>query len=178
MPYLVAAMVFVCLLVLLDLVLTLAVVRRLREHGQLLASGAAAGRAEVMPLGAPPRDFTAADTGGRRVSPDTLTGPTVVAFFSPSCAPCLEKIPRFVDQVRGLPGDHRVLVVMAGADEADAPLVARLDAVAQVILEPEDGLVANAFQTRGLPSMCLLDESGVIVAAGRDIDDLMVPAAA
>ena len=122
MSYLVAAVVFLGVLSIVNLLLTLAVVRRLREHAALL---------QKVPM---PPPFT---PPGTKV-PDlaaTLTsligeqpGTTVVGMFSTSCASCEEHLPEFVERVRSI--DPYVQIILQTGYAGDHPprtLLAALD---------------------------------------------------
>ncbi|MEV0229532.1 TlpA disulfide reductase family protein [Nonomuraea sp. NPDC050786] len=182
MPLLLAAVILVGALCLLDLVLTFGVIRRLREHTAHL---------EKLLKGAPPDDpaqmlgervgeFAATTTDGEPVSRDLLSGETVVAFFSPTCAPCREKAPGFAAQVhsRGL-DRQQVMAVVAGEDGDDGTEMARMLApAARVVMDRGEQPVADAFKVSAFPSFCLVDAEGVVRAVGSDLERLLVAAEA
>jgi thiol-disulfide isomerase/thioredoxin len=173
MPYLVAAVVLVGLLCLFDLVLTLGVIRRLREHTEKLAALDGPRDDTVMPAGSLVRPFTAATTTGGEVSRDTLRGPTLVGFFTPGCTPCLERVPEFVAYARDFPG--AVVAVAVGDATETAGLVGSLRDVADVVTEPQDGPVQSAFGVGGYPALCLVDGAGLVLAGGTTMRDLPAP---
>jgi AhpC/TSA family protein len=178
--FLVAAVVLVGLLCLLDLLLTVGVIQRLRQHTELLnklQAGAAGGPApEVMlPAGSEVGEFAATTTDGDPVSRELLAGRTLVGFFSPGCQPCKEKLPGFVAAAPGVAGGRQqVLAVVVGGQEEDAEVTARLTPVARVVVEPPDGPVAGAFGATGFPAFALLDAHRV-VASGWELEALPVP---
>ena len=144
-------------LTLLNLLLTLGVIRRLREM---------ATRDAVMPgilgVGATPGEFTATDTEGRPLARTELTGTVLVGFFSTTCPACVEELPRFVARAGDVPGgrDH-VLAVLQGDRPATDEMSRKLTGVGRVVVDEPDGEVAAAFQVAAFPAWCLLDNGTV-----------------
>lgn len=173
MTYLTAAVVLVGAIAVVDLVLTVGVVRRLREHTAELTAlrGPAAGA--DLPAGSPVGDFTATSVTGRPVTRGTLTGSALVGFFSQGCPACAEQLPDFVAHAAG--GAVPALAVVAGDPAGVTETVQALRPVATVVVEPADGPVQRAFAVAGFPTFVLV-EDGVVAdadwmpppAAGRD----------
>jgi hypothetical protein len=163
MPIMVAALLLVAAVAVTNLVLTLGVVSRLREHAAQLAAGARPGPSEML-LGAGerPGDFSARTVADGTVSARSLAAPALVGFFSPTCSACTEWIPRFVSAAESLPGGatQALAVVVSTADTTTE--VAELRRVAQVVVEPIDGPVARAFRVRGFPALCRLGTDGTV----------------
>lgn len=163
MPYLVAAVVVLGVVCLLNLLLTIGIVRRLRTQsghpGPLFALGP----------GSSPGDFTVVTTTGEPVSRETLTG--VVGFFSAGCEACHDLLPRFVEHARELdPGN--VLAVVGGGDEE---LVRTLAPVARVVTaDLGGGPMARAFQNTWTPAVYLIGDDHRVVAAGSRMEELPV----
>lgn len=172
MGYLTAAVVVVGLLCLLDLVLTLGVIRRLREHTDLLDRSMAGMSPPVgVPVGETVAEFAATTIEGEPVSRELLAGRTLVGFFSPGCQPCEEQMPGFIEYARSNPGGtpHVLAVVAAVATDdvaTDKEYVQRLAPVARVVVEEPAGPVQAAFQVTGYPAIYLVDDGGVVAAAG------------
>jgi peroxiredoxin len=171
MAFVVASLVLVSTVCALDLVLTLGVIRRLRQHGELLAGAPGKPDGEtrdVMLLaGERPADFTATTTEGVLVSRDTLIGGTIVGFFTAHCQPCQERVPQFLEQAISLPaGRDQSLAVVIGDDTATKELAESMSTTVRVVLEQSGDPVATAFGVRGYPALCVLDERGVIEASG------------
>src|SRR6266545_2616592 len=87
MPYLVAAIVLLGAVCTVNLILTLALIRRLREQ-----AGGPPGPRQPLPkvivgIGERPAEFTAATTEGEPIDRDAVAG-GLVGFFSPQCSPC------------------------------------------------------------------------------------------
>src|SRR6266508_1061488 len=122
MALLVAAVTVVGALGVVNLIFSLGVIRRLREHTEILdrlaAGGGAQGESVMLRPGETVGDFVATTMDGERVSRGALVGSTLVGFFSPDCAPCEERLPEFVDHAEHHPGGRRqVLAVIVAQDE-------------------------------------------------------------
>lgn len=153
---------------LVNLVLTLAMIRRLREQSGLIRmSIEGATNPEPMMLTAGERvgSFTATTTTGDPVDRGDLRGPTLVGFLSPTCPMCLESLPGFVDRARAVPGgrDH-VLAVLVGEQDEVTSLREALEPVAQVVVEYVAGPVATAFGVIGFPALALLADDEVVAS--------------
>lgn len=175
MAYLTAAVVLVGLLCLLDLVLTLGVIRRLREHTSLLEQRPGLSDAFPEPLGVPVGEtvgaFEATTPGGEQVSRDLLAGRTLVGFFAPGCGPCAEQLPAFIERARSMPGGRgEALAVVVGDESAGDPAYEqRLAPVAQVVVEGAAGPLQQAFGVRAYPSLFLVETGGVVAAGGTSM---------
>jgi thiol-disulfide isomerase/thioredoxin len=181
MPFLTAAIVVVGLLCLLDLLLTLGVIRRLRDHTERL-SALSAGRApagapdRMLAVGQVPADFAATTVDGDPVSKGLLGAPALVGFFSPGCAPCRERVPEFSAYAGRMPGGRdRTLAVVVGNGERGSQLASELKGVGHVVVEAPGGPVSTAFGVHGFPALCVLDSGGAIAAAGPTLDRLPAP---
>src|SRR6266511_1544259 len=156
MPYLVAAIVLLGAVCTVNLILTLALIRRLREQ-----AGGPPGPRQPLPkvivgIGERPAEFTAATTEGEPIDRDAVAG-GLVGFFSPQCSPCRERVPEFMEY----------------AHHADT-----LDGIARIVVEPVDGPLSTAFAVGGLPALCLLDQTSTVVAAGTSLVTFPAPALA
>jgi thiol-disulfide isomerase/thioredoxin len=181
MPYLAAAVVLVGVIAVLDLLLTVGVVRRLREQADALrelrqASDSDADVEVILPAGRTVAEFSAGTVSGRTLSRDGLTGTTLVGFFSPHCEPCRDQLPDFLAYAAGF--DGAVVAVAAGEPAETASLVAELAAVAEVVTQPENGPLEKAFGVRGYPALCLVEPDGRVLAGGYGLDALPVPTGA
>jgi hypothetical protein len=174
-PYLVFAVVLACALGTLNLLLTLAVVRRLREHSELLANHPAGNEPGIIEPGQTPGAFVTTDTDGRPVRRDDLAGEVLVAFFSQGCRACTDALPRFVTSAAAFPGGRgQVLAVVSGELPWGTELAGKLAGVARVVLEEGDGDLATAFRVRAFPSWCLLDATGTASRSGSGWTDLPI----
>lgn len=173
MPYLVSAVVFVGLLGLVNLLLTLALIRRHRQHAEVLRA-----------LGLPPPftapgttlpEFTTTDTGGDTVTRSFFTASTVVGMFSTTCAGCEDRLPEFTETVRDL-GAGRVMALVVGSGEKATAFAARLSPVATVVIEEPNGPLYAAFGRPPFPGFYVVDADATVTASTGSPADLPVEA--
>jgi hypothetical protein len=179
MSYVVAAVVVVFVLCALDLLLTLGVVRRLREHSELLGQLTSQERPApqaTLPVGATVGQFAATTIDGKPLSRDTLLAPAVVGLFSASCEPCEEQLPRFLEYAASMRGgSDRVLAIVVGKGEDANETARRLAPVARVVVEDPFGPVAAAFGASLFPAVYLVDTDYVVAASATELDALPAP---
>lgn len=178
MLYLVALISVLCVM---NLALMIAVVRRVREQGELLAS-LPKGRphAQRLPRGTQVPGFSAVTvTGESRSLADMAGSRSLVGFFAPGCPPCHEQLPEFARLARAIPGGAgQVVAVLAGAESSAAEFFTELDGLAAVVFEQSGGPVTVAFSAPGFPSFYLMDADGRIEASGMAMEMIAVPAPA
>jgi hypothetical protein len=174
MAFLAAAVAVLAMITLVNVLLTVGVIRRLREHASRLELiDGPAGLVLRSGPGTAVGEFATVTTEGEPVSLAGLGSDTVVAVLSSECAPCHELLPKFVDYAATLPGGRdRVLAVALGTEADTRELVVALGPVARVVVEDEHGAIVNAFGVRAYPSVFVIDGTGTIIASGGDIDTL------
>jgi hypothetical protein len=164
MGYLVAAVAVLGVLCLMNLLIMLGVLRRLR--------GAALWQPEplfALGPGSAVGEFSVVTTAGELVSNDSLTG--VVGFFSAGCGECHELLPRFVERAGEMERD-KVLVVVGGGSEE---MVRALAPVARIVVaDPGGGPVARAFQNSWTPALYVIGDDHRVVAVGSRMEELPV----
>lgn len=168
MPYLVAALVIVGVLCVINLLLTVATIRRLREHTELLSRKAkAAASVGVAAPGSSVGPFTVATVEGRVVTTDDLAPGTLVGFLAPGCRGCLEELPAFLDLARAHhDGARGVLAVVSGDEASSVEYVARLSPFARVVVAPPGHEIESAFAVGSFPAFFLVGSGGVVRASG------------
>ncbi|MEV0263671.1 hypothetical protein AB0I49_20350 [Streptomyces sp. NPDC050617] len=162
MPVLIATVVLVGLLCTLDLILTVGVVKRLREHTELLSERSRGGIA--LGPGDEVGEFSVSSVDGEPVRDSMIESETVVAFFSPSCGPCKEKLPKFIEYARGVPRGREQVIAVVTVDgpadaEAAAPSLSALAPVARVVTGRDADAVADACKVRGFPVVLKVNRS-------------------
>ncbi|SCL73734.1 TlpA family protein disulfide reductase [Micromonospora peucetia] len=178
MALLTVAVVLVAALGLLNLVLTLGVVRRLREHTELLSDRQSQPPAVMLEAGSAPGDFVSTTVDGEVRTRADLPPMTLVAFMTPSCEHCAEQVPLLIDRARTMPGgaEHVWIVVVGKGGETEA-YAAQFAGLATVFIEPGSGALPLAFGVKGYPAFGLLDERGVVASAAFGIARLDLPVA-
>jgi thiol-disulfide isomerase/thioredoxin len=173
----VVAVVMLSLLCLLNLLLTVGVVRRLKEHTTALEMLAGPLGEVMQPAGGSVADYAATTVDGTAVGRELLLGPTLVGFFSPGCGPCRERLPEFVARAAQAPAGRVLAVVVqragAPAEEGQA-MVADLAGAAPVVVEPPGGSLSTSFGVRGFPAFGLLEPSGQLVASGTELSAIPI----
>lgn len=177
MPYLIAAVVVLAVLCVLNLMLTTAVVRRLRVHSEQLAGTLPARAGTALPVGAPAPGFAATSVDGAAVSSDRLSGAaSLLGFFSTGCSSCAEQLPVFVAHAGAFPGGReRVVAVVTGEGGEAERLVGELRAVATVITENGPGGLRGRYEVGFFPTFYALDDRGRIASAGHSARELPAP---
>ena len=162
MPFLIAAVVLVGAIAVLNLLLTMAVIRRLRRNEE----------ANAMPpmmdsgpkVGTPLPEFTATSVAGDTVDHEALAGKAgIVAFFSTTCSACKPAAPQLISHVENsklTPG--QVLVVINGEGDERAEFTEMFDGKAVVVTEGAMGALTTAFSINAFPSFVHYDDGGTV----------------
>jgi hypothetical protein len=164
----------------LNLLLTFGVIRRLREHTELLGAQGSGTIPTMIAVGESIAPFSTTTVDGRPVSNEGFSGSTLIGVFGVGCAACETKLPKFVESAQAHPGGRaHVLVVVADGDDDAAALryVERLTGVANVVRESREGPVHTALGVAGYPAFALVDPAGVVRATALDPARLQVLAA-
>ncbi|GAA3166186.1 TlpA family protein disulfide reductase [Nonomuraea roseoviolacea] len=184
MSYLIAVVALLCALCLVLLLVTLGLVRRIREHTKLL--DALYEQVDLMgplPAGAGPAvgdvvaEFAATTVDGAPVTRDLLPDGTVVAFLSPDCAGCHEQLPELASWAAEQDRE-RVLAVVDGRSGDPGSLVATLTPVAQVVVDDAAAPVGSAFGVRSYPTFFQVATGGRLLAVAPRISRLPAGSAA
>lgn len=169
------------ILVLLDLTLTFAIIRRLRVHTGKLDElektfqpqlGLAVG--EVVP------DFETSTITGESVTRELLVRRGgVVAFLSTQCDACREQAPALEAYLRAsqAAGGSALVVVTTDNGESAVDLVGPVYEKVSVVTEADQGPVQRAFQVTAYPCIFLISPEGTVAAAAFRVEDLPAQAA-
>lgn len=181
MPFLIAAVVLVGLFGIVNLLFSFGVIRRLREQSQLIADLERRGTAgpsvsAMLDAGETVGEFAVRTKDDEVVSRDGLSGTTLVGILSTSCPGCQDRLPDFVEYAAGHPGgrDQVLAVVVVTAGEPADAMIDQLTAVARVAEVPAEsvGELRTAFGLGGYPAFGLIDQAGVVRAAGFTLESL------
>jgi thiol-disulfide isomerase/thioredoxin len=173
-------MVLVGLLCAVDLLLTFAVLRRLREHSGKLArlpdyDDRLVGVDQDRLLGLKLPEFSTETVQGTVVSRESVTGSLeLLGFFRPGCSPCNEQAPRFLDEARAL-GEGKALALVDGSGSDTDDLVQMFNGVVDVVLDPASGEVRRELNIGAFPTFLRLDAGGAIVDAAVSMEELRSP---
>lgn len=165
MTLLTVAVVLVGVLGLLNLVLKLGVVRRLRDHAARLSTLSSFATDEVAL--AKPGDhvtpFTASTVDGSVVSHTDLEEPTLVAFFSPDCPACAEQLAPFADYARAFPGGPDRTLIVVTSESGGARYHRELAGLGRRVAEAElTGPVQRALRINGYPAFAVVVDGEVL----------------
>ncbi|MGW3562306.1 hypothetical protein ACWDSL_00100 [Streptomyces sp. NPDC000941] len=165
MIFLVAAVVLIGLLCLFDLLLTFAVLRRLREH-----------TAELGRLGAQPT-FTAYDpqvlVGIKAPDLAAESGTRLVAFFDADCEACHEHAPEFAGTVAR--AFDNVLAVVSGKGREAEELLAVVGPDIPVVREAAARALVQSVGLKAFPTFLLVQADGTITQAVNEPGELTQP---
>lgn len=185
MAVLTTAVVLLGILTVFNIVLTLALARRVR-------GGADAGHSHGTPAfpdldevkaGSSIRPFSVTTTGAAVSYEDRYGDTAVYAFFDTSCGTCAKELQPLVDLVhREGFTPHQVIAFVVheqhGSDQKrDEYLGVLGDAVTVVV--HERGGIDLPFEAGGYPAFVLVDASGQVLRSGvevSDLDTVLVPA--
>ncbi|MBT2369920.1 hypothetical protein J7E88_32765 [Streptomyces sp. ISL-10] len=169
MLYFVALMTLVALV---NLIFTMGVVRRLREHTQLI-NDRLHDAVVPPPTGKVAHDFTVDTIDGTTVSRTSLNSPLVAGFFTPQCKACVIQASEFIDYAATVPGGRdSVVAVISGTGPEAEEYAAQFADVAHVVVEEPFGPVQLAFSVDGYPAFAAVTRHGAVTFSGREVRDL------
>lgn len=154
------------LLVILNLLLTLGLARRVRR--------ALSGPEMLRPGEAAP-GFRAWTLDGREVSTADYAGrPLALVFISPGCGPCREQVPA-LQKVLGQPGADgvQVLLVSDGGPEETRRFLEETGSPFPAVVAPRaETRFLEDYRVWATPSYCLVGPDGRVAAAGLHLEEL------
>lgn len=178
MAILTAAVTVLTALTLFNLVLSMALVRRLRhvENAGRRGPLPAVPDLEQLPAGRVIPEFTATSVTGAEVSSRELIGDRAVyAFFDTDCGICkkqLRPLVEFAEDAGLAPGQ---VIAFVGHENPDADVHAYtsvLENRATIVMQSLDDEVGRAFSPGGVPAVVLADADGTVVRSGVEVEDL------
>jgi len=168
MALLVVGVVLAAALGLLNLMIVLSIMRRLRERAEVPTDSR---RAPIIPAGLTVANFATTTVSGAAVSRAALTGPTLVGFFEEDCGPCDAALPRFVATAGAYRKARVLAVVIAADDNPETNLVARLRQVGDVVREQRGSTLQAAFRVAAHPVFAVVEPGGVVRSSYAEVTD-------
>ncbi|HEY4691675.1 MAG TPA: peroxiredoxin family protein [Anaerolineae bacterium] len=163
---LVLSSILLWVMVLLNLLLTLGLARRMRVTFPRMGS---------LKVGQRAPDFTAQTLKGETVTLATYAGRAVAfVFVSPDCKPCREELPRLA----GLRpkaeqfGVELLLVSDADEDKTLSFVEGTVDGLPVLVAPRERNPFFSDYKAMGTPSYCLIDAHGKVRVAGVGVSEL------
>lgn len=156
---LIVSTVLLWIVVLFNLLLTLAIVRKARAAG-----GATIG----LQKGQAAPDFMAQTLSGEQMTLKDYTHPVALIFISTTCGPCEQLLPEF-ERIGSLAAQSGVDLILVSGDalEQTQNYAREHNIHLPVLVAPRDG---NSFftdyQITGAPAFCYIDKQGRVQAAG------------
>jgi hypothetical protein len=170
------AVIVLTAMVMLNLAVTVAVIRRLRElAGQ---PGESVNHAGPEPGSRLP-DFAAEALDGTPVRSADLVGKrTVLAFFSTSCSACRAKAPDYAARAASLEdsGDVVITILQTAPGDNPAAMIAALERAGTLIVQPFPAPLMRTFMVRATPFFYLTDQAGRVASKGISMDAALAPA--
>ncbi|RKG89194.1 hypothetical protein D7W82_07995 [Corallococcus sp. CA049B] len=158
-------------LVVLNLLLTLALIGRLRKLQETVANQVPT-RDPALPLeGDKVGRFEATTVEGDSVTDAVLAdGQTLIGFFTPGCRPCSSVREKLIASPPGMP----ILAFIEGSPEDPdvVSLGASLKQVARVAYLNDGDSITRAVKQAGYPTLVLVDK-GVVAAAGHFVHEVL-----
>ncbi|WP_433257225.1 TlpA family protein disulfide reductase [Streptosporangium sp. CA-135522] len=153
----------------LNLLLTMAVIRKLRDTASTGAGRAAPPDLPELPAGSRMPSFHGEAVSGEIVSAQTTAGSAAVfAFFDTGCSACKPTVPKLIEFARknALP-TGQVIAVVGDNDGNASEYVDELGGTATVIVEETMGSMARAFSINSFPAFVIAGADGVVVRSGH-----------
>jgi peroxiredoxin len=161
---LVVSSILLWIMLLLNLLLTLALVRKVNKSSQ----------GQQQPKGLEPGtsapDFSASTLDGETVTLARYAGRSAAfIFMSTHCAPCRTTMPELekVYPLARQAGVEMVLVMKEDAEEVRRFLQEMESSIPALIAPPGKDSFHERYQSPGTPSYCIIDEQGIVLSSGH-----------
>jgi peroxiredoxin len=164
---LIASSVILWLLVLFNLLFTLALVRRVNS---ITSTQPTQPSLEMgLPKGSSAPDFTAQALDGKTATLQNYLGKqTIFVFFSPNCQPCQEILPRLEALKHGAARAGVTLVLVSGRDMESTQTYIEQNKISLPVLVAliEDNPFMTDYKATATPSYCHINAEGRIASNG------------
>lgn len=171
MLFLSIAVAVLAALVLVDLVLSAAIVRRLRETEAKLIEMTTP-PASGLSLGAAMPEFTSPD--GQISSSDLAGSPVLIGFFSASCRHCPAQAAALADRAEDIrAGGVRVVSFLSTGEDATDELAPLLRKAGLLVTGGDQGALMTTFQVQGTPAFLLFASDGRLAMRGHELGEVL-----
>lgn len=163
---LVISVVLLWVIVLLNFVLTLALIRKLNA---MPTTSTQTEPPDSLKPGEPAPDFKSETLSGAPVTLSSYAGrATVFLFVSPTCAPCRAALPQYEAALPHAQRSGTELVLVSTADAASTrAFVEEFNISIPVLVAPRsDNPFTSDYKSLGTPSYCAIDAEGRVRSAG------------
>ncbi|TDC85943.1 TlpA family protein disulfide reductase [Micromonospora sp. KC606] len=160
-------------LVVVNLVLSAAIIRRLREtEAKLIEMTTPA--ASGLPLGGAMPEFVSPD--GQVSSADLAGGPVLVGFFSAGCRHCPAQAEALADRAEEIGGGGvRVLSFLTAGEGETDDLAPTLRKAGLLVTEGDTSAMMTTFQVQGTPAFLMFGDDGRLLARGHELSEVINP---
>jgi len=172
MAVLTVAVILIALIALLNLAVTTALVRRMRE-----LQPTATRPEDGLHRGEPVPEFTVERAGLPPLTREALRErPTLVAFFATTCPQCASHAAEFARRTAepAFVGT-RILPVLLDTGEDRRGLRALLSEAAEPVVDGTAAELSRLFRSRGTPAYFLIGTDGTVAAKGPNLASLSLP---
>jgi thiol-disulfide isomerase/thioredoxin len=161
----------------LNVIMTLGLIRRLRQIHHSVAEWIPSGRyvplPDGLPIGEVPPSFSVTDLDGEVISEATLAGQiSVLGFFAASCESCRLYLPRLRDLSKQRARDLQSLVVIDGDAAHAGDLITVGRETGRVVTGELNTGMSGIFKVHFYPTFYVVDESGKVAFGSNSVDDL------
>jgi peroxiredoxin len=154
------------IIVLINLAITLALVRRLTELLNLAKTNQ---RPELIPVGEKAPELQVMDLAGNPIHKGSSKGTkTAIVFVSPTCQPCRDAMPKLRDaHIRAFNNDVEMYLVSTTDLEITKSFSSELNIDVPLYAISPNGSVKNDFKVVATPTYYLLDTNWHVLSAGN-----------
>ncbi|TDC43953.1 redoxin domain-containing protein [Micromonospora sp. KC213] len=169
--FLSVAVAILAVLVFVDLALSAAIIRRLRETETKLIEMTTP-PASGLPLGSAMPEFVSPD--GQVSSADIAGGPVLIGFFSAGCRHCpaqAEALAERAEEIGG--GGVRVVSFLTVGENMSDELAPTLRKAGQLVTAGDSSAVMTTFQVQGTPAFLMFGDEGRLLARGHELTEVL-----
>jgi peroxiredoxin len=153
-----ASQIALWLVVLTNLVLTIAIIRRLNADGGTSRAG--------LHVGAPAPSFSASTLDGKTITSKDLRRRTVLLFLSPGCPPCTESLPEYVRlSAMSKSSGTELLIVSSGDAPSTRQMLAEARVQGDMLVAPRaENTFFDNYKISATPQFILVQDRRVLLS--------------